>query len=172
MNWRAQPGYAEKTARLAQGFRVPFEMFLDNLDLAGIPFALGDTVRDRDREWEVWKIGRHCPVGEDSSDPHAWTVYAPKLVVTQVPPGSGKGPHPFGLAGDVYPLNGHALMSQDHPNWTGTITTMWGIAEMCGIDALGHPRPDRPGDEYASFDPCHFQALNYRTLLPPITREA
>lgn len=171
MSWRTHPGYAEKTALLHPAFRGPFETFLDNLDKVGIPFALGDTVRSLDREWEVWKIGRHCPVGGDPADPQAWAIYAPKLVVTRVCPGSGRGPHPFGLAGDVYPLNGAALMSDMYPKWKDTIGRMWALAEACGLDALGHDDPTKRDDALWSGDPCHYQALHWRSLLPPVTKD-
>lgn len=168
--WRDHVGYLPKIEALDPRIQTNVELFLDKLDAHGIAFALGDTRRDVAREWELWKIGRICPPDSDAGKPRAWIVV--DTIVTKVPPGSGKGPHFFGLAADVYPKDEHgALMQTTHPRWTDTIEMMWALAEECGLDALGHDDPTRKGDALWSGDPCHYQALNWRTMIPPMTKE-
>ncbi len=68
---------------------------------------------------------------------------------------------------DVYPVDEHGALMQTHDlHWIDTITQMWTLAETCGLDALGHKQEDRPGDEYWSGDPCHFQAHGWRSMIP------
>ncbi len=167
MNWVFRPDYVAKINVLDPRVRPQFEEFLHALDRKGMRYALGDTRRDEAREWELWKIGRRPPEEGDAGNPHLWVVMNPGLIVTRVPPGSGKGPHFFGLAGDVYPVDEHGALMQTHDlHWIDTITQMWTLAETCGLDALGHKQEDRPGDEYWSGDPCHFQAHGWRSMIP------
>jgi hypothetical protein len=166
MSWRTHPAWVAKVEQLDLRVRSKFEDFLDALDARPIPFALGDTRRDLAREWELWKMGRRAPEEADPTNPHAWVIIDHSEVVTRVPPGMGQGPHFFGLAGDVYPIDQHgALMSTHDLAWLDTITQMWTLAEACGLDALGHAEPDVQGDEYWSGDPCHFQAQGWRAMV-------
>ena len=166
MSWRARQDWERKIAGLDPRVRPQVEAFLDGLDAIPLPFALGDTGRSVIREWELWKKGRHAPVGADADDPASWVVSARSLVVTKVPPGSGKGPHFHWLAVDVYPLDERgALMQTAHPLWQTTIEAMWALAESCGLDALGHDDPARVGDALWSGDPCHYQALGWKAMV-------
>ena len=166
MSWRARHDWQRKVAGLDPRVRPQCEAFLDGLDAIPLPFALGDTGRSIMREWELWKQGRYVPVGADAADATAWAVSVRGLVVTNVPPGSGKGPHFHWLAMDVYPLDEHgALMQTTHHSWIETIEAMWALAEACGLDALGHDDPTRTGDALWSGDPCHYQALNWKMMV-------
>lgn len=165
MPWRDRAPNTDKTLSLDSRFRPQLEAFLDALEAARIPFAMGDTRRDVVREWALWAIGRDCPPGANAKDPKAWDVVNAKAIVTRVQPGSGKGPHFWGLAADVYPLDEtYRIMKSSNPNLAATLQRMWDIAEKLGIDALGH-RTEEPGDEFASYDPCHFQALRWRGMV-------
>lgn len=168
MSWRERAPYTDKTLALDPRFRPLLERFLDALDREKIWFALGDCRRTVEREWELWKLGRACQTnraGVNVNDPKAWIVVEARKVVTRVPPGSGKGPHFFGLAADVYPLDAtHLIMKAKNPDLAPTLQRMWALAEQLGIDALGH-RTDEPDDEYVSWDPCHFQALGWRGMI-------
>lgn len=170
--WRDHVGWLPKIEALDPRVQTMFELFLDKLDAEGIAFAVGDTRRDVAREWELWKQGRATEDDQDPDNPYSWVVVDIRKMVTRVPPGSGKGPHFFGLAADIYAKDEHgALMQTTHPHWQATITKMWELAEACDLDALGHQRKDRPGDAYWSGDPSHYQAQRWVTMLPPITRE-
>lgn len=169
MTWRDRADYTAKTALLDAHFRPGLEAFLTALETAGIPFALGDTRREVAREWALWAIGRDCPPNGNAKDPKAWEIVNAKALVTRVPPGSGQGPHFWGLAADVYPLDiTHRIMQDRNPDWKATISRMWELAERCGLDALGH-KTDEPGDECASWDPAHFQALRWRDMVKAST---
>lgn len=169
MRWRDRAPYTDKVLACDARFRPLLEAFLDALDTAGIPFALGDTKRDVAREWDLWRLGREVRAGLNVMDPKAWDVVNAKALVTRVPPGSGQGPHFWGLAADVYPLDiTHRIMQDRNPDWKATISRMWAMAEQLGIDALGH-KTDEPDDEYASWDPCHFQQLGWKHLIVPTT---
>jgi hypothetical protein len=144
--------------------RLAVEAFLDDLDAEHIPFLLGDTRRTVSREWELWRIGRSIVEGRDRSEPKSWTVTGP--IVTKVFPGSGTGPHFYGLAADVYPKNAEGgIMSPNDPAWDATITAMWRLAEERDLDALGHDDPTVERDALWSGDPCHYQAAEWRTLI-------
>lgn len=155
-----------KISSLRLQFREQILDFVDALEREGIVYAVGDALRDVTRERELWSKGRECldyTVGW--SNARAWHVTG--KIVTNVFPGSGKGPHPYGLAIDIYPLDEHKqLMAQTHPRFARTIRRMHELAESFGIDALGsNNKHNRPCDEYWSGDPCHFQFCGWRQLV-------
>ena len=171
MGWRTHMGYFHKTMSLDQRFRFSFEGFLDDLEVEGLRFALGDCRRDLTREWELWRTGRtwQPQSGLPTTDPNGWEPSG--KIVTRVKPGSGMGPHFYGLAGDVYPEDENGqLMTTKHEAWKATIARFWELAEARGLDALGH-REDVPEDEYWSEDPCHFQATGWRSMRPAHAQE-
>lgn len=155
-----------KISSLRLCFRDQAMDFVEALEREGIPYACGDALRDVTRERELWSKGRECLDHANGwTSAKAWIVTG--KIVTNVFPGSGKGPHPYGLAIDVYPLDEHKqIMSQTHPRFARTIKRMHELAESFEIDALGsNNKTNHSCDEYWSGDPCHFQFCGWRQLV-------
>ncbi len=153
-----------KVSSLREDFRIQVVKFLDSLDREQIPYCVGDALRTYEQEVAIWQVGRTLRDDCDPHHPDSWLVTGE--IRTRVFPGSGKGPHPFGLAIDVYPKDTQTnqIMASTHPLFETTVAAMWRLAEEAGVDALGH-KTDVPEDEYWSQDPCHFQLLGWRTKL-------
>lgn len=152
-----------KISSLRLCFRDQVLSFVDALEAEHIPYAIGDALRDVRREQELWRQGRESLTLPESWTSHkAWAVTG--KIVTNVFPGSGKGPHPYGLAIDIYPLDEVGkIMANSHPRFGRTVKRMWELAESFGIDALGsNNKNNKPCDEYWSGDPCHFQFCGWR----------
>ena len=156
-----------KLGQLRLCFRDQVRDFLDRLKTAGIRYIIGEALRSEQREWELWVSGRQCGDESRKGDPFAWVVVNKKGVKTNVPPGSGKGPHPFGLAIDIYPADENGqIMRDDHPLFISTMKKMHTLAEACGIDALGsNNKAHKACDQYASWDPSHYQFCGWFLLV-------
>jgi hypothetical protein len=154
----------DKVNTLREDFRGQAIQFLEALDRENIPYSVGHARRTYEQEVEIWQVGRQLIPNADPLQPASWQIVGD--IRTRVFPGSGKGPHPYGLALDVYPkdIATGGIMASDHELFEVTIQAMWRLAEELGIDALGHDDPNRK-DEVWSGDLCHFQLLNWRNHL-------
>lgn len=157
-----------KISSLRLCFRDPVLSLVDAFEREGISYAVGDALRDVTRERELWVKGREClDLTKQWDGSWVWVVKNPLAIVTRVFPGSGKGPHSYGLAIDIYPLDEHKrIMANNHPRFASTIRRMHELAESFGIDALGsNNKHNKPCDEYWSGDPGHFQFCGWRQLV-------
>lgn len=157
------PSTVLKLATLRQPFARLIARMLEEMEREHILYLVGDCYRSPADQLLAWGRGRTLRDGGDTQVASDWTVIG--ATVTNAHPSSGKNPHLYGLAVDIYAKdpNSGKIMDTKHPQFWQIIYRMWAIAESLGIDALGH-KTDQPGDQVWRDDPCHFQMLNWPTM--------
>lgn len=152
-----------KLATLRQPFARLIARMLEEMEREHLLYLVGDCYRSPADQMVAWAKGRTLLDVDSPDDPDVWKKVGP--TVTNAHPSSGKNPHLYGLAVDIYPKDPDTgrIMDTKHPQFWQIIYRMWAIAESLGIDALGH-KTDAPGDQVWRNDPCHFQMLNWPTM--------
>lgn len=149
-----------KIATLRSPFRSLIVQMLGQLDAEGILYLIGDGYRSPEAQLVTWSKGRTLHEGGDANNPADWTKTG--ATVTNAHPATGKNPHLYRMAVDIYPKDPDTggIMTNNRAEYWQWIYRMWAVAESLGIDALGHKTAD-PGDQVWRDDPCHFQLLGW-----------